>query len=817
MAKRRPTEKTPSQQSAPSTPSRQERRQAARDAARAKQTVETASPLTEATSYSRQDGLAFLALGLLVVVSYLPAMLWGGFVWDDKILTSSQSVQDWSGLWRLWSGDAYTLDDTIEGHYWPLVYTTFWLEHKLWGFAPAGYHVVNVLLHLANALLLWHLLRRLAVPGAWVVAAVFAVHPSHVESVSWVVERKDVLSGLFYLTAVLAWMRFVEQPNPRRYACSLALYAAALLSKSIAITLPAALLIWHWWKQGRVTSSDLLRLVPFGVVGLVITVGDMSFYRSMEAVSFDYSLTERMLIASRALWFYAGKLLWPTDLAVIYPLWDIRVSDPLAWGYLITAVALVVVLWFFRPQLGRGPLAGALFFAVALSPLLGFVDYGYMQFSFVADRFQYLAGIGVMAAVIGAATCGVLRLPRLWQKGALGVATVALVVLGMLTWRQASIYRNDETFYRHIISLNPQARSAHLNLSMALYRQARHEEALEAARVAVEQRPDYSKAHANLGEILNALSRFEEAETHLRRAIALNPQEKNAHFNLGNTLCEQGRYEEALEAARVAVEQRPDFAEAHTTLGITLTGLGRFEEAEAHLRRAIALNPHTQNVHLNLGMTLYYQGRYAEALEAAHVAVEQRPDFALAHANLGLALNALGRSKEAGTHLRGALDLNPVDSFQKLIELLTPQGRYEEAMDLIAQAAALAPDSMQAAKLHFLMGETARENGQPEAAAEHYMNTLEMDLHHGVALHWLATLRLEQQRYDEALELFQRLIALHPNDAATYSNMGIALSGLGRHDEALQRFDQALSLDPTLENVRANREALLEALEGNVE
>ena len=430
----------------------------ARNDAKARQTVETASPLTAAIAYSRQDALAFLALGLLVVVSYLPAMLWGGFVWDDKILTSSQSVQEWSGLWRLWSGDAYTLDDTIEGHYWPLVYTTFWLEHKLWGFAPAGYHVVNVLLHLANALLLWHLLRRLAVPGAWVVAAVFAVHPSHVESVSWVVERKDVLSGLFYLTAVLAWMRFVEQPNPRRYACSLALYAAALLSKSIAITLPAALLIWHWWKQGRVTSSDLLRLVPFGVVGLVITVGDMSFYRSMEAVSFDYSLTERMLIASRALWFYAGKLLWPTDLAVIYPLWDIRVSDPLAWGYLITAVALAVVLWFFRPQLGRGPLAGALFFAVALSPLLGFVDYGYMQFSFVADRFQYLAGIGVMAVVIGAATCGVLRLPGLWQKGALGVATVALVVLGMLTWRQASIYRNDETFYRHIISLNPQAR-----------------------------------------------------------------------------------------------------------------------------------------------------------------------------------------------------------------------------------------------------------------------------------------------------------------------------------------------------------------------
>ena len=814
MAKRRPTEKTQSQQSAPSKPSRQERRQAARDSTRARQTVETASPLTVATSYSRQDGLAFLVLGLLVVVSYLPAMLWGGFVWDDRIITNSEPVQEVSGLWKIWFSPSAIGE---EGHYWPLVYTTFWLEHKLWGYAPAGYHVVNVLLHLANVLLLWHLLRRLAVPGAWVVAAVFAVHPLHVESVAWIIERKDVLSGLFYLAAALAWMRFVEQPNPRRYACSLALYAAAMLSKSIAITLPAAFLIWHWWKQGRVTSVDLLRIVPFCVVGLVITVGDLSFYQSVEPLSLGYSLTERTLIAARALWFYAGKLLWPTNLAVIYPLWDIRVADPLAWGYLIAAIALVAALWHFRPQLGRGPLAGALFFAVTLLPVLGFVDYGYMQYTFVADRFQYLAGIGVLAVVIGMAACGVGRLSDLWQKGALGVAAMALVVLGMMTWRQASVYRDNETLNRHIIALNPQARDAHLNLGILLYNQARYEEALEVARIAVEQRPDYSKTHDYLGAILNALGRFEEAETHLRRAIALNPQEKYAHFNLGNTLCEQGRYEEALDVARVAVEQRPDFAKAHTTLGIALTALGHFEEAEAHLRRAIALDPRTQNVHLNLGMTLYYQGRFEEALDAARVAVEQHPDFALAHANLGLALNALGRSKEAGTHLRGALDLNPVDSFQKLIELLTPQGRYKEAMDLIAQAAALAPDSMQAAKLHFLMGETARENGQPEAAAEHYMNTLEMDLHHGVALHWLATLRLEQQRYAEALELFQRLIALHPNDAATYSNMGIALSGLGRHDEALQRFDQALSLDPTLENVRANREALLEALEGNVE
>ena len=679
MAKMKPTEKTQHQPSALSNPSRQ----AARNDARAKRTVATASPLTAETSYSRQDALAFLALGLLVVVPYLPAMLWGGFVWDDSIFINADPVREVSGLWQIWFAPSAIGE---EGHYWPLVYATFWLEHKLWGFDPTGYHIVNVLLHLANTLLLWHLLRRLAVPGAWVVAAVFAVHPLHVESVAWIIERKDVLSGLFYLASVLAWMRFVEKPSARWYVWALVLYAAGLLSKSIVVTLPAVLLIWPWWKQGRVTSTDLLRLVPFFVVGLVITVGDLSFYWSETTTSFDYSLAERALIAARALWFYAGKLLWPTNLAVIYPRWDIHVADPLAWGYLVGAVALAVALWCFRQHLRRGPLAGALFFVITLSPTLGFVDYGYMEYAFVADRFQYLAGIGLMAVVIGAAAYGIHRLSGFWRKSALGGAAVVLILLGLLTWRQASVYRDDETFYRHIIALNPRAWSVHLNLGDALYNQGRYEEALEAALVAVEQDPDSFKAHLNLGSVLSELDRFEEAENHLRRAIALNPQDVDLSQKL----------------------------------------------------------------------------------------------------------------------------------IAKLAQVLVAQGGYEKAIDVLVPAVALNPSSPQAAELHFLMGMAAEKNGQSEAA-EYYMHAFELDPYHTKSIRRLAHLRLEQQRYDEALELFQQLIAIDPSDSAAHGNMGIALFYLGRSDEALQRFDQALSLDPTLETVRANREAVLEVMEGNVE
>ena len=666
-------DKTPRQPSAPSKPTH--------DDAKTQRSVATTSPLTTATSYSRQDVLTFLALGLLVIVPYLPAMLWGGFVWDDNTYVKVDPVRDVSGLWQIWFSPSAL---EVEGHYWPITYTTFWVEHKLWGFAPAGYHIVNVLLHLANTLLLWHLLRRLAVPGAWMVAAVFAVHPLHVESVAWIFERKDVLSGLLYLSAALAWMRFVEKPRPQQYAWSLALYAAALLSKSIAVTLPASLLIWHWWKQGRVTSTDLLRLVPFFVVGLVIALGDLSSYRSVHHKEFDFSLIERTLIAARALWFYAGKLLWPTNLAVIYPRWDIHVAEPLAWGYLVGAVALAVALWRFGPQLGRGPLAGALFFAVTLSPTLGFVDYNYMSYAFVADRYQYLAGIGIMAVVVGASAYGIGRLSGLWQKGALGGAVVVLILLGLLTWRQASIYRDDETFYHHIIALNPRAWNAHYNLGYALYKQGRYEEALEAARVAVEQAPDSFKAHANLGAVLSELGRFEEAENHLRRALALNPQDVDLSQQL----------------------------------------------------------------------------------------------------------------------------------VAKLAEVLMRQGRYEKAIDVFAQAVALNPASSQAAELHFLMGLAAEENGQPETAG-YYMRAFELDPHHTKAIRRLAHLRLEQQHYDEALELFQRLIDINPGDAVAYGNMGIVFFYLGRNDEALRSFDQALSRDPTLEDVRANREAVLKAIEGN--
>ena len=553
------------------------------------------------------DALQALALCLLVAVSYFPAT-GAGFVWDDVVLTMARPIHDWGGLWQIWF-EPRSLTD-YEGHYWPLLYTTFWLEHKLWGLNPLGYHLVNLTLHAGVVLLLWRLLLRLGVAGAAgavLAAAVFAVHPLHVESVVWVIGRKDVLASLFYLAAVLTYIRFMEDRRPGRYVFALALFVLGLLCKSILITLPVSLLLWHWWKQGRVTSADITRTLPFFLLGLAVTIADVSFYKVRDTTAFDYSLLERALLAAHALGFYAGKLVWPTELAVIYPRWEVSVGDWLAWGCATGAGAVLALLWFARHRIGRGPLAGALFFAVTLSPSLGFVDYGYMLYAFVADRYQYLAGIGVIA-VLAAAGTGACR----WSVGLLSDTRVArivvplwsvaaaalLVVLGTITWHQAGIYRDNFTFYSHIISMNPTARYVHHSLGQEYHKQERYEEALAAyrtdSRLALEQpsaRIRTSKNHSSIGRSLAALGQTDEAEKHYRRAFQLTPRFAPALDDLAAFLIGQKRYGESLRHFQTLIGIAPGQARYRVGYGVSLVGLGRYDEALRNYDLALAMDP----------------------------------------------------------------------------------------------------------------------------------------------------------------------------------------------------------------------------------
>ena len=781
-----------------------------------------------------------VVLALLVAVSYFPA-LWGGFVWDDVIFAEEPVIHAPSGLWRIWFSPA---DIENEGHYWPLVYTSFWLEHKLWGLAPVGYHAVNILLHLVNVLLLWCLMVRLAVPGAGVIAAVFAVHPLHVESVAWVIERKDVLSALFYLTAVLVWMRYVEAPRLGRYALALVLFTAGLLSKSVVVTLPVALLIWRWWTLGRVPRTDLLRLWPFFVVAAGITAADLSFYTSREPLALGYTAVERVLIAARALWFYVGKLLWPTELAVIYPLWEIDAADPVAWAYLAAALALAAVLWFGRHWMGRGPLAGALFFAVTLGPVLGFVDYGYMQFSLVADRFQYLAGIGVLAVLIGAAAHGVGRLPDAFRRGAWVLTTIVVVMLGALTWRQAGIYRDPLTFFSHVVALNPAARDAHLNLCNALLKAGRAEEGLAAARVAVEQRPDDAGARANLGRALSELERFAEAGESLDRALELDPRHKGALQNTAELLRKQALYEAAIEAYHAVLERDRAYPLAYAGMGDALFRLGRYEEALAplaqalalqpglpmagtmetlmgraarelgrfgeaarHFERAMALDPGDPTPVLDLATLRALQQRHDEADELLGRVRAMRPHDPATLQEVAEALRKQGRFEESLAAFRAVLEIDVAYALAHagMGDALFRLGRFEESLASLAQALTLQPGQPASAALHRLMGRAAHELERPEAAG-HFERALQIDPRDAETLDYLAMLRFGEQRYEAALRLYETLVEINPGSAQTHTNLGATLYHLGRPQEAMRSFERAVVLDPDLETARTGLE-----------
>ena len=580
------------------------------------------------------------ALCLLVAVSYFPALS-AGFVWDDVILTRTAPLHTWSWLAQIWFAPRGLIQD--EAHYWPLLYTLFWLEHKLWGLAPLGYHLVNLLLHTSVVLLLWRLLRRLEVPGAWFAAAVFAVHPLHVESVAWVIGRKDMLATVFYLSSVLAYIRFTEMPRGRRggpYLLAVALFVLGLLGKSIAITLPVALLLWHWWQHGRVTLTDGSRTLPFFLVGLGIVLADYAYSTSIEPTAFAYSPLERGLIAARALAFYVGKLLWPTGLIGVYPRWEPGIGDVLAWGCAVGFAAVVAVLWCWRRQLGRGPLAGVLFFAVALSPVLGFVDFGYMQFSFVADRYQYLGGIGLIAVVAGAVgrACqrGLGALPAHRTRpaqlaiGAVGAAILA--VAGLLTWNQAGIYRDDGTFFTHVIAHNPQARSAHYNLGTYLATEGRYGEAHAAFQTAHELQPDEPAPLNSIGAMLSKQGHKEEAMARYREVLRLNPQYPLAMKNLATLL---------------------------SNAGALLLKQGRPEEAVARFREVLRFNPQHQVAMRNMAAVLMSQGRHAAALASAQQVIARYPDDAKAHYLVGLGLFRLNRKADALRHYDRALALDP--------------------------------------------------------------------------------------------------------------------------------------------------------------
>jgi tetratricopeptide (TPR) repeat protein len=637
-------------------------------------------------------------LGLLLLAATLAAYqpVWhAGFVWDDdNYVTHNQTLHNLAGLRQIW------LDPNATPQYYPLVFTTFWLEYHAWKLNPLGYHLVNVLLHALGSLLLWRALKRWRVPGAWLAAAIFALHPVNVESVAWITERKNVLSGLFFFAAAGAYSRFAGAaagPYRRRsWLASLLLFVCALFSKTAACSLPVALLLALWWKEKQWRWRDTRPLIPFLIVGLWLalqTVWVEQHHVGAVGAEWSSTLAQRCLIAGRVVWFYLGKLLWPANLTFVYPRWqlDARVW----WQSLLPAAALtgLAALWFGRMKFGRGPLATVLFFAATLFPVMGFLNVFYMRYSFVADHFQYLAEIGIIILAAG----GLKRVVELWKTcPPLFPAVLCgslLLTLGVLSREQCRLYADAETLWHATLARNPGCWLAHNNLGQLYLQTGRGESAIAEYRQALATAPDQAEARVNLGNALFRAGRLKEAIAQYLQAVQINPNDAEARNNLGNALRPDGDLPGAIAQYRKALEIDPEYADAHLNLGVALAQSGGLDEAVVHDRRAVQINPDSPEAHNNLGVALFSQTNLTDAITQYREALALDPGYANARRNLGKALLHAGDFAGAFACFQqpNTPDSDPLTRWNKLGRDLLQEQAWDEAIICLQQAAKIDP------------------------------------------------------------------------------------------------------------------------------
>ena len=551
-----------------------------------------------------------LGLLLLVLVAYWPAFQ-AGWVWDDDLwILNNPLLLSPASFRRIW------FEPGAFPQYYPLTLTTFWMEHALWGLNPLGWHFDNILLHAANAILVWMVFSRLGLGrgASWIAAGLFAVHPVTVESVAWVTERKNTLSVFFLMLAALAWFRFEETQRWKPYALAFLLFLAALFSKTVACSFPAVLLLIVWWRHGRIERWEFVRLIPFFLTGA--TLGLLTGWLERHRVGacgpeWNFSIADRILIAGRALWFYAGKLLWPDPVIFVYPRWTVNAASVADWLFPLGILAAAGALWAARDRWGRGLFTAGAAFAGMLFPALGFVNTYPMRYSFVADHFQYLASLALFAL----AGAGIAALPVAARRWAVAAT---LITFALLSAVQCRAYRSAESLWRDTLAKNPEALIANNNLAL----------------------------------ICQADGRVDEAVAFIANAVRMAPKDAEVRTNAGVVLAKLGQFDAAIRQYRAALEARPDSPEALNDLGTALASLSRFSEAIVEFRHAIRIAPGKGNAQGNLGAALLANGNSTEAIPHLQRAVQITPDDAVARRNLLAALRQAGKAEAASAFER---------------------------------------------------------------------------------------------------------------------------------------------------------------------
>lgn len=702
-------------------------------------------------------------------LAYFPSLS-GELIWNDLDYVTKPALRSLEGLHDIW------LKPGATEQYYPLLHSAFWFQFRLWGESPLAYHFVTIMLHAGAAVLFAFVLRRLVIPGAWLAAFIFALHPVHVESVAWITEQKNTLSLVLYLAAALAYLCFDESRSRRAYWGSIGLFLLSLLCKTVTATLPATLLVLFWWKRGRLDlHKDVKPLIPWFVLAACLALFTSwveQQYVGAKGENFDLSLLERTLVAGRALWFYLGQILWPARLNFVYYRWTPDAAVLWQWLFPLGALALGAALWKFCRT--RAPLAAYLIFAGSLFPVLGFVNLYGSLYSWVWDHWQYLPDLAPIALLAAGLVFAWELLPLRWRPLGPVCAVFLLALLGTLSWRHTKMFHDNVTLFRTTIARNPDCWLAHYDLGILLTENPEGvPEAIGHFNETLRIHPNYPGALINLGVVYATMpGRSGEALAYLERAKPVEPANPKIWYNIGNILSgDPTRTADAIAHFEHALSLSPDYADAHNNFGKLLATLpGRRADAIAHFNAAIAIQPDLASAHNNLGNVLGSDPAHAaEAITHLEAALRITPDFPEAHFNLGNVLAQIpARQTEAISHYETAVRLKP-DYAQVHVNLgiaLSGGPRANEALPHFEAAVRLAP-------------------ANPSA-----------HLNLGVAL------AQKPERLADAIAELQSAVRLDPNSADVRFSLGVLLWRAQRTREAHTEFEAAVRLRPGWSDAR---------------
>ena len=560
----------------------------------------------------------------ITLAAYAPVVR-GGFVWDDYgFFIDNPLIENPHGLHDIWL-------TTEPQDYFALTSTMLWAEWQAWEMKPAGYHVVNVLLHAGAAVLLWRVLRRLRIPGAWLGAALFAVHPVATLSAAWITEGKNTLSLALYLLALWAFLDYDERGGKGRYLLSLAVFVLALLAKGSVVVLPFVLLLCSWWQRDRITRKDVARSLPFFALALAMGLVTTWFQwhnaiRGTEARPPGEGPASILAASGWVVWFYLFKDLLPAGLTAVYPRWEVDASSLAAWLPLMLLIGGLTWLWMRRKSWGRAPLFAAAYFLIGLLPVLGFIKMSFMPLSLVSDHFQYLAMIGIMALAGGVLARVVAA--RGWRAH-LGVAAAAccVAVLACAAWDRARLCGNEVRFWRDNLNKNPTCWFAWNNLATSYERAGRYVDAIEPAKEAIRLKPGIGFCWSTLGSAYAGLGQYDRAITCYAKGIETHPIEPGRIYNnWAAAYVHIGRDDLAVGYFDKAISERPKHGTAYSNRGDAYAHLGKSDMAIQDYTKAIELKPRFPEAYLNRGRVFADAGRLDEALSDYGRAIELRPD-----------------------------------------------------------------------------------------------------------------------------------------------------------------------------------------------